>query len=89
MSNIAFVGKVLEKLAVRRLLDHLSLNGLHKEYQSAYKMLHSTETTLLCVKHDIASELYKDHAMLFVMLDLLIAFDMIDHTHLLTLLHDW
>jgi len=88
VSNIAFVGKVLETLAVRRLLDHLSLNGLHEEYQSVYKMFHSTETTLLSVKHDIASELYKNHAMLFAMLHLLIAFDMIDHTHLLTLLHD-
>ena len=28
VSNIAFVGKVLEKVAVRRLLDHLTLNGL-------------------------------------------------------------
>ena len=31
VSNIAFVGKVLEKVAVRRLLDHLTLNGLHGE----------------------------------------------------------
>ena len=51
-------------------------------------MLHSTETALVRVQYDIASELDKNHAMLFVMLDLLIAFDMIDHKHLLTLLHD-
>ena len=88
MSNIAFVGKVLEKVAVRRLLDHLTLNGLHEEYQSAYKMLHSTETALLRVQHDIASVLDKNRAMLFVMLDLSSAFDTIDHEHLLTLLHD-
>ena len=78
----------MEKVAVRRLLDHLTLNGLHEEYQSAYKMLHSTETALLRVQHDIASELDKNHAMLFVMLDLSSAFDAIDHEHLLTLLHD-
>ncbi|KAI0214517.1 putative RNA-directed DNA polymerase from transposon BS [Lamellibrachia satsuma] len=88
VSNIAFVGKVLEKVAVRRLLDHLTLNGLHEEYQSAYKMLHSTETALLRVQHDIASVLDKNRAMLFVMLDLSSAFDTIDHEHLLTLLHD-
>ena len=88
MSNIAFVGKVLEKVAVRRLLDHLTLNGLHEEYQSAYKMLHSTETALLRVQHDIASVLDKNRAMLFVMLDLSSTFDTIDHEHLLTLLHD-
>ena len=62
VSNIAFVGKVLVKVAVRRVLDHLTLNGLHEEYQSAYKMLHSTETALLRVQHDIASELDKNHA---------------------------
>ena len=88
VSNIAFVGKVLEKVAVRCLLDHLTLNGLHEEYQSAYKMLHSTETALLRVQHDIASVLDKNRAMLFVMLDLSSAFDTIDHEHLLTLLHD-
>ena len=85
MSNIAFVGKVLEKVAVRRLLDHLTLNGLHEEYQSAYKMLHSTETVLLRVRHDISSELDKHRAMQFVMLDLPCAFDTTNHEHLLTL----
>ena len=51
-------------------------------------MLHSTETALLRVQHDIASELDKNHAMLFVMLDLSSAFDTIDHEHLLTLYAD-
>ena len=88
MSNIAFVGKVLEKVAVRRLLDHITLNGLHEEYQSPYTILPSTETALLRVQHDIASELDKNHAMLFVMLDLSSAFVTIGHEHLLTLLHD-
>ena len=78
----------MEKVAVRHLLDHLTLNGLHEEYQSAYKMLHSTETALPRVQHDIASVLDKNHAMLFVMLDLSSAFDTTDHEHLPTLLHD-
>ena len=62
--------------------------GLHEEYQSAYKTLHSTETALLRVKHDIAGALDKNHAMMFVMLDLSAAFDTIDHAHLLKLLQD-
>ena len=78
----------MEKVAVRQLLDHLTLNGLHEEYQSAYKMLHSTETALLRVQHDISSELDKNRAMFFVMLDLSSAFDTIAQEHLLTLLHD-
>ena len=51
-------------------------------------MLHSTETALLRVQHDIANELDKNRATLFVMLDLSSAFDTIDHEHLLTLWHD-
>ena len=78
----------MEKVAVRRLLDHLTLNGLHEEYQSAYKMLHNTETSLLRVQHDISSEFDKNRAMLVVMLDLSSAFNTIDHEHLLTVLHD-
>ena len=88
VSNIAFIGKVLQKVAVHRLTEHLTMNGLHKEYQSAYKTRHSTETTLLRVKHDIAGALDRNHDMMFVMLDLLVAFDTIDHVHLLKLLQD-
>ena len=88
VSNIAFIGKVLEKVAVHRLTEHLTMNGLHEEYQSAYKMLHSTETALLRVKHDIAGALDRNHAMMFVMLNLSAAFDTIDHAHLLKLLQD-
>ena len=55
------------------------MNGLHEEYQSAYKMLHNTETALSRVKHDITEALDKNLVMLFVMLDLSAAFDTIDH----------
>ena len=66
------------------LLYTCCLNGLHEEYQLAYKIFHSTETALFRVQHDISSELVKNRAMLFVMLDLSSAFDTINHEHLLT-----
>ena len=68
-------------LAVGRLLDHITLTGLLEEYQSAYKMLHSTQTALLRVQHDITSELGKNRVALFVMLDISSAFAPIDHEH--------
>ena len=71
---------MLKKVAVHRLTKHLTINGLHEEYQSAYKSLR--------VKHDIAGALDRNHAMMFVMLDLSAAFDTIDHAHLLKLLQD-
>ena len=88
VSNIAFIGKVLVKVAVHRPTEHLTMNRLHEVYQSAYMTLHSTETAMLRVKHDIAGALDRNHAMMFVMLDLSAAFDTIDHAHLLKLLQD-
>ena len=88
VSNIAFIGKVLEKVAVHRLTEHRTMNGLREEYQSAYKTRHSTETALLRVKHDIAGVLDRNLAMMFVMLDLSSAFDTIDHAYLLTFPQD-
>ena len=64
------------------------MNGLHEDYQSAYKTLHSTETAMLRVKHDIAGALDRNHAMMVVTLDLSAAFDTIDHAHLFKLLQD-
>ena len=50
--------------------------------------MHSTETALLKVKHDISSALDKHNSVLFVMLDLSAAFDTIDQNQLLGLLRD-
>ena len=54
ISNIPFISKLLEKVAVSRLVEHLSKNNLTEEYQSAYRADHSTETALLKVHHDIS-----------------------------------
>jgi hypothetical protein len=48
-------------------------------YQSAYKVGHSTETALLCVKSDIENVLAMGLPTALVMLDLSAAFDTIDH----------
>ena len=49
VSNLPFTAKVMEKIAVQRISEHLTSNGLHEELQSAYKPLHSTETALMRV----------------------------------------
>ena len=86
VSNIAFIGSVLEKSCSPSA--NRTMNGLHEEYHSAYKTLQSTGTALLRVKHDIAGALDRNHATMFVMLDLSAAFDTIDHAHLSKLLQD-
>ena len=47
VSNLPFTAKMTEKIAVQRLSEHLTSNGLQEELQSAYKPLHSTETALM------------------------------------------
>ena len=53
ISNIPFISKLLEKVAVNRVVEHLSKNNLTEEYQSAYRADLSTDTALLKVHHDI------------------------------------
>jgi len=53
VSNISFLSKVTEKIAMQQLHKHLSQNELYTKFQSAYRQNHSTETALLRVHNDI------------------------------------
>ena len=52
--------------------------------QSAYREYHSTETTLIKVKYDILKVMDNQKVACLVPLDLLAAFDTVDHGILLT-----
>ena len=79
VSNISFIGKVIEKAVISQFNEHMEKNDLNEVFQSAYKNKHSTETALLKVKDDITRALDKNHATFLIMLDLSAAFDTIDH----------
>ena len=83
VSNLQFIGKIIEKCVANQLCQHISTYKLGDELQSAYKAAHSTETALLKVKRDCDNALDSGKAMLLVMLDLSAAFDTIDHAILL------
>ena len=83
VSNLPFLSKVLEKIAIRQLLKHIENNGLQEVYQSAYKAMHSTETALLKVTSDILETIDRKEVCLLTLLDLSAAFDTIDHEILL------
>ena len=83
VSNIPFIGKILEKVVVSQLNDHLKRNNLHDPYQSAYRQKHSVETAILKVKTDIERVIDEGDASILVMLDLSAAFDTINHQILL------
>ena len=77
--NLPYMSKLLDKVVEHRLKDHLDINNIHDFHQSAYRNNNSTETALVKVKNDIAEALDQKHVVVFVMLDLSSAFDVIDH----------
>lgn len=61
---------------------HLVAKNLQDSYQSAYRILHFTETALLKVHHDIVTALDSNSCAALLMLDLSEAFDVFDHSML-------
>ena len=84
VSNIPYVSKLLEKVVEHPYKDHMDINNLHDFHQSAYRNNYSTETGLVKVQNDIAEALDKKRVVVLVMLDLSSAFDVIDHSIMLT-----
>ena len=84
VSNLPFLAKVLERVAVKQLTSYMNKHHLHESLQSAYKSFHSTETALLKVHNDILHTMDHQGVTILIMLDLSAAFDTIDHNRLLT-----
>ncbi len=79
ISNLNFLSKVIEKVVMSRLDEHMNINSLHDMYQSAYREKHSTETAILKLHTDILSSLDNRKCTLLASLDLSAAFDTVDH----------
>ena len=73
----------MERCVIDQLLDHIHMNNLMEPLQSACKSYHSTETALLKVKADILKAMHNQEGTCLVLLDLSVAFDMVDHKILL------
>ena len=55
--------KVIEKLVVKRLEEHMSEYSMYDPMQSAYKLVHSTETALVKINYDILSTLMSESVL--------------------------
>ena len=83
VSNLAFLSKLTEKAVFHQIHEHMVDTNLYPNAQSAYRVHHSTETALLKVKNDILLNMNKQHVTLLVLLDLIAAFDTVEHNILL------
>ena len=88
VSNLAYLGKLIESVAIDQIEKHLSTHQLHEALQSAYTPDHSTETAVVKVTNDILCALDKRQCVYLVLLDLSAAFDTIDHQVFLSRLQE-
>ena len=58
----------MERVYSSILLEHLKLNGLLEDFQSAYRQYHSTETALIRVINDLLCAVDKDGGVILVLL---------------------
>ena len=79
VSNLPYLGKLIENVVINQIDDHLAKHQLHEPLQSAYTPNHSTETAIVKVTNDILRGLDRRQCVYLVLLDLSAAFDTIDH----------
>ena len=59
MPGLNFLSKLAEHMVAPQIRSHLDSHDLGNTIQSAYKVGHSTETALLCIKNEIHLSLSK------------------------------
>ena len=84
ISNLPYLSKLIERVVVAQLNDHMSQHNLQEPLQSAYSKFHSTEIAIIYILNNLLCAI-DNNDMVFVSLpDCSAAFDLVDH---LTLLH--
>jgi hypothetical protein len=88
VSNLPYIGKLIERVVVQQINEYRSNNNLYELCQSAYRKLHSTETALIKIVNDMLSAIDAKKCVLLVLLDLSAAFDTVNHDLLIQRLEE-
>ena len=86
VSNLQFLGKLIERIVLKRLNKHILQNNLDIPNQYGYKPAHSTESILIKISNDILIASDKKTATVLLLLDFSAAFDTVDIHILLDIL---
>ena len=86
--NLQFLSKVIEKVVLKQLTEHMTQNNLHTPQQFGYKKNFSTETLLLQIVDDVLVGFEEHSGTILIMLDMSSAFDTVDIQKLLGILEN-
>ncbi len=89
ISNLPFIGKIIEKVVFNQLNNYLNSNGYLDNFQPGFRVHHSTETALIKIINDIRFNSDSGKISVMVLLDLSAAFDTVDHNILIERLENW
>ena len=90
VSNIPFLSKLIEKIVLLQLDQHLTDNNLYCSRQSGYRRFHSCETLNISLFDNILKNIDEGSVVALLLLDMSAAFDTVDHSLLLTsLINDY
>lgn len=87
ISNLPFMSKLIERVVLSRLNEHMVKNDMLNHHQFGYKKFHSCETLLLKFTNDVLTTMDKGNGTIAIMCDLSAAFDTVDHDTLIDILH--
>ena len=88
VSNLEFLSKLVERVVLARLQQHMEEINYKNDTQFGYKKLHGTETLLLKLVNDILVGLDSKSGVILVLLDLSAAFDTVNQNKLINILHN-
>ena len=87
VSNLPFLGKVLERCVVNQFTAHCDTINLFPGYQYAYRRNYSCEMALIKIINDCLWAMENQMVTVLVAIDLSTAFDTVDHEILLEVLN--